>query len=238
MSTIPETTLNKVRALLAKAEAASTDAERFAYTAKANELMARYSIDAALLAAKQGTTDTPIMKSFTITNPRALAKARLLMSIANNVRCKALRSKLLKGRVFVDVYGYPTDIERVEILYTSLLLQMANGLESTLVPYSVDARSFRRSWLIGFALQVGKRLAEIEQAAEDDTTPTEGQSTALVLRDRSKALIDLVNGNVPKTNIPKRAPVDPHGYKAGKDAADQADLGQTRVTTGHLALTS
>lgn len=236
MSTIPENILNKVRALLAKAENASTDAERLAYTAKANEWMARHSIDAALLDAQQGGTDTPIRKRFKITNPRGLAKAGLLMAIADSLRCKALRGNLRDGQVFVSVYGYPTDIERVEILYTSLLLQMANGLETAKAPYWADTRSFRRSWLIGFALRVGKRLAEIEQAAEDDTTPTEGQSTALVLRDRSAAVDDLVKGNVPKIKKLRSAPVDPDGYWAGADAADQADLGQTRMTTGRLAI--
>src|SRR5699024_10053051 len=97
------------------------------------------------LDAAQGTTDTPVMKKFKVTNPRALAKAQLLMDIANNVRCKGLRNKLRNGRVFVDVYGYPGDIERVEILYTSLLLQMANGLESAEIPWWVDTRAFRRS---------------------------------------------------------------------------------------------
>ncbi|MFE7462336.1 DUF2786 domain-containing protein [Nocardiopsis terrae] len=236
MSSIPENILNKVRAMLAKAEAAATDHERLAYTAKANEWMARHSIDAALLDARQGTTDTPVMNRFKVTNPRALAKAKLLMCIADNVRCKALRGNLRHGRVFVDVYGYPTDIERVEILYTSLLLQMANGLETTEVPHWAETRSFRRSWLIGFASQVGRRLAEIEKAAEQDTTPTEGQSTALVLRDRSAAVDDLVTGNVKKITTPKVAPVDPDGYWAGADAADQADLGQTRVGPKRLAI--
>lgn len=236
MSTIPENILSKVRALLAKAEGASTDAERLAYTAKANKWMARHSIDTALLDFRQGSTDAPVRKRFTVTNPRALAKAQLLMCIADNVRCKALRGKLRHGAVGVSVYGFPADIERVEILYTSLLLQMANGLETSEVPEWVDTRSFRRSWLAGFAYQVGRRLAEIEQAAEQDTTPTEGQSTALVLRDRSKAVNDLVNDNVKKITTRKRAPVDPDSYWAGADAADQADLGQTRVGARRVAI--
>jgi hypothetical protein len=238
VSSIPENILHKVRALLAKAEAAATDAERLAYTAKANEWMERHSIDAALLDAQQGTGDSPIRKRFTITNPRALAKAGLLMSIADNVRCRALRGNLRNGAVGVSVYGHPTDIERVEILYTSLLLQMANGLETAEVPQWVDTRSFRRSWLAGFAHQVGCRLAEIAQAVEQDTAPVNGQSTALVLRDRSKAVDDLVKANVKKITKPKTAPVDPDGYWAGADAADQADLGQKRMGPRRVALSS
>ncbi|MFV2195267.1 DUF2786 domain-containing protein [Nocardiopsis sp. LOL_012] len=236
MSTIPDNILRKVRALLAKAEAASTDAERLAYTAKADQWMARHSIDAALLNEQHGTTDAPTFKRVRVTNPRALAKAELLMAIADAVRCKGLRDRLRNGAVHVSVYGYPTDIERVEILYTSLLLQMANGLETTEVPRWADTRTFRRSWLYGFALQVGQRLTDIQKTAEHDTTPTEGQSTALVLRDRSKAVEDLVNGQVPKINKPKVAPLDPDGYEAGQDAADHADLGQTRMDSGRRAL--
>lgn len=236
MSSIPDNILHKVRALLAKAENASTDAERLAYTAKANNWMERHSIDAALLDARRGSTDTPVMKTFEITNPRALAKTKLLMCIADNSRCKSLRGKLRNGRVFVDVYGFPTDIERVEILYTSLLLQMANGLESAEIPYWVDTRAFRRSWLFGFADRVGGRLAETKKAAEEATAPTEGQSTALVLRDRSKAVDDLVKGNVKKITTPKRAPINSAGYRAGADAADQADLGQTRIGPNRRAI--
>ena len=49
-----DSVLHKVRALLAKAEATPFDAEAEAFTSKAQELIARYRIDDALLSARRG----------------------------------------------------------------------------------------------------------------------------------------------------------------------------------------
>jgi hypothetical protein len=51
--------LEKVRALLAKAESSEFDAEAEAFTAKAQELMARHSIDHALLAMGRANVAEP-----------------------------------------------------------------------------------------------------------------------------------------------------------------------------------
>src|SRR5688572_14589877 len=52
--------LDRVRALLAKAESTDFPEEAETYTAKAQQLMARYSIDQALLAAGAGAGDKPV----------------------------------------------------------------------------------------------------------------------------------------------------------------------------------
>ena len=62
--------LERVRKLLAKAEAAGvTGPEGEALTAKAAELMARYGIDRALLAAARPETDQPANRVITVPNP-------------------------------------------------------------------------------------------------------------------------------------------------------------------------
>jgi len=56
----PERLLDRVRKLLAQAEDDSvTPAEAQAFTGKAAELMAKYGIDRALLAADRPETDQP-----------------------------------------------------------------------------------------------------------------------------------------------------------------------------------
>jgi hypothetical protein len=62
--------LARVRKLLAKAEAAGvTPAEAQALTAKAAELMAKYGIDRALLAAARPETDRPADRVIDVGNP-------------------------------------------------------------------------------------------------------------------------------------------------------------------------
>ena len=62
--------LERVRKLLAKAESAGvTGPEAEALTAKAAELMARYGIDRALLAAARPETDHPANRVITVPNP-------------------------------------------------------------------------------------------------------------------------------------------------------------------------
>ena len=73
--------LARVRKLLAKAEDAGvTAAEAQALTAKAAELMAKYGIDRALLAADQPETDQPADRIVTVENPWGRVKAHLLIS--------------------------------------------------------------------------------------------------------------------------------------------------------------
>jgi hypothetical protein len=68
--TSDNTLLERVRKLLAKAEAGgTTPAEAEALTAKAAELMAKYGIDRALLAAARPETDQPADRVIDIANP-------------------------------------------------------------------------------------------------------------------------------------------------------------------------
>jgi hypothetical protein len=69
--------------------------------------------------------------------------------------------------------GYASDIERADVLYTSLLVQMQLGLAAADVPsWSRSPRAWRRSWLLGFATAVVSRVRAAEQdAAAQATAP-------------------------------------------------------------------
>ena len=131
----PGALLERVRKLLAKAEAEGvTPAEAEALTAKAAELMARYGIDRALLAAARPDTDRPAIASSTC-SARGQVKAHLLSGLASAVRCACVQLPRRAGAgTRIHVFGYASDLERAEILYTSLLIQMAHGLAAAEVP--------------------------------------------------------------------------------------------------------
>ena len=83
--------LARVRKLLAKAEAEGvTPAEAEALTAKAAELMAKYGIDRALLAARRPETDHPADRKLDIDNPWARVQAHLLCGLASALRCQCV----------------------------------------------------------------------------------------------------------------------------------------------------
>src|ERR1700678_1840487 len=106
--------LDRVRKLLAKAEAAGvTVAEAEALTAKAAELMARYGIDRALLAAARPETDTPGDPIIVIPNPWAAIRAHLLCGIGSAARCQCILLPASTGAK-VHIFGYQSDIARAE----------------------------------------------------------------------------------------------------------------------------
>jgi len=85
------TLLDRVRKLLAKAEAEGvTPHEAEALTAKAAELMARYGIDRAMLAATRPETDQPGNRIIDIANPWAQVRAHLLAGLAGAMRCQCI----------------------------------------------------------------------------------------------------------------------------------------------------
>lgn len=112
--------LDRVRALLAKAESTTFPAEAEALTGKAQELIARHSIDEALLAAGSERGDVPGGVRLSTDAPYAGAKALLVQEVAAANRCEAVWSDDLG---FATVLGWPADLVAVELLYTSLLVQ-------------------------------------------------------------------------------------------------------------------
>jgi hypothetical protein len=131
----------------------------------------------------------------------------------------------------VHVFGYASDLERADILYTSLLLQMAHGLTAATVPARVSSvRAWRRSWLLGFVAAVVARVkaAEDRAAASSSAAEHTGPSTALVLADRSVVIRRNMEQAYPVTRQ-ARVTYTGNGYRDGYAKGQQADVGATRV---------
>ena len=228
----PSALLDRVRKLLAKAEAEGvTPPEAEALTAKAAELMARYGIDRARLAAARPETDRPGSRVIDIDNPWAQVRAHLLAGLAGAMRCQCVLLHTRGPGARIHVFGYASDLERTDILYTSLLLQMARGLTVAVVPDGVRSpRAWRRSWLLGFVTAVITRVRSAEERA---ATSTEGESqsgpsTALVLADRSVVIRRTVDEAYPVTRT-TRLTYSGRGYQAGYARGQQADIGSARL---------
>ncbi len=228
----PDRLLDRVRKLLAKAEGEGvTPAEAQALTAKAAELMAKYGIDRALLAAARPETDAPGSRLVVLDNPWNRVKAHLLCGLGAALRCQCVLLTARDG-LKVHMFGYASDLERADVLYTSVLIQMSHGLALAPVPDRASPRAWRRSWLLGFAGAVIGRVKDAEQAAASQAGPGEADRgasrTALVLADRSLVIRDAMRREYPVTRQ-ARTTYSGTGYGAGYARGQRADLGTPRV---------
>lgn len=235
--------LAKVRKLLALAEdPAATEHEAEACTAKATQLIADYGIDRALLARSQPGTDPVRDRVFDVEAPYAADKIDLLATVATRLRCTSVRRSRRGARateLSLHLFGHASDLERTELLWTSLLLQSAHTLGRTPVPAYEHKAAFRRSWLAGFRMAVGRRLAEAESRAEATAAPrfqATGTSAALVLADRSTQVVQAMESAYPGLGTARARSLSGSGTGQGWAAGQRADLGSTRVGGGRTAL--
>jgi hypothetical protein len=228
--------LAKVRKLLALAEdPAATEHEARACTAKAAQLIADYGIDRALLAARAPTSDPVADLVVPLDPPYAADKADLLATVAHRLRCQCVqvvRRQVGRKELSLHLFGHRSDLERTELLFTSLLLQAAHGMARTPVPPRESAAAFRRSWLAGFRIAVGDRLREAERRAEAEAAPrftATGTSSALVLADREAQVAAAVHDAYPHAREARPRHLSGSGGADGWAAGRRADLGERRV---------
>jgi len=132
------------------------------------------------------------------------------------------------------VIGYATDLEAVEVLFTSLLVQAQSGLtESTAqAPPGSRRRSprYRAAFLQGFATRVGERLAEVNHRAY---AGEHSGAFLPVLRARDERIEEFMSEHFPFIfSKPARGGYDPEGYFRGRQAGDAAGLSSGVVSRG------
>lgn len=229
--------LERIRKLLAKAEdPAVTEAEAEAYNQKAAELVARYGIDQAMLAASGASSDEIGTLTIPMDDPYSRDKASLLTSVAYPLRCRTLLHRLGQKVESVTVFGFRSDLGRVELLFTSLLLQAGTQLTRVRPGGFFPGESlaaYRRTWLHGFARAVHERLSHAEQEAV--RTAVQGPAE-LVVRDRAQMVqhaFDSEYGDL-RAASPRR--LSGSGYLDGHDAGTRANLDPAALTRRRKAL--
>ncbi|MFF7921001.1 DUF2786 domain-containing protein [Streptomyces mirabilis] len=219
--------LTRIRALLAKAEATGFPEEAEALSAKAQELMARHSIDEALLAARTHAKDAPGACRIGVEPPYETAKAVLLDAVADTNRCRAVWNESLG---FSTVVGFEPDLEAVELLYTSLLVQATAAMTKAEAAQRAGGRkrtkSFRQSFLAAYAHRIGDRLATAAEEAEGEVASQAPVAELLpVLAARDVAVNDHMERMFPDTVTTRlRGVNDAAGWQEGAAAADRAQV--------------
>jgi Protein of unknown function (DUF2786) len=218
--------LGRVRALLAKAESTEFPEEADSFTEKAQELMTRYSIDVAMVAATSGAAvGGPEGRRIHLEPPYLDAKASLVHAVASANRCRAV---LLPEFGFITVFGFSTDLAVVDVLFTSLLAQATTamvvaGRAANQAGVS-RTRSFRQSFLISFAHRIGERLQEAASASTKEAEVEFGGSLLPVLAKREADVEEAVAAAFPRMRQVRSRVSNAAGWDAGRVAADQASL--------------
>lgn len=219
--------LARIRALLAKAESTPFEAEAEALIAKAQELMTRHAIDAALVHAHRGdSADGPEAIRVPVDAPYADAKALLLHVVAEASRCRAV---WLSDLAMSEVVGLRDDLAAVEVLFTSLLVQaqaaLAAAARHSASGSRVRSASFRSSFLIAFTHRINERFAEINETVLAEAEAELGSAFLPVLRSQSELLDEAVAERIGATSESSvRRPRDAAGWASGRQAADSACL--------------
>ena len=220
--------LERVRALLAKAESTTFPEEAEALSAKAQELMARYAIDRALLGGVGDGRHGVGGRRIHIDDPYARPKSLLLAEVADANRGKAVWSPDFG---WSTVFGADDDLDIVELLFTSLLCQATAAMSaegsSAEGPLGRRARtkSFRQSFLLAYAARIGARLRRAADAAAGEAAEAHGSERLLpVLAARKAAAEEAAREAFPHLARSRFSAHDSAGWAAGAAAADVASL--------------
>ena len=219
--------LNRVRGLLAKAESTAFPEEAEALSAKAQELMNRHALERAVLDADLPALATS--RRLWLDKSYFKEKSQLVHVVAEAFRSRAVA---YDGFGFVALVGDEVDLESVELLSTSLLVQATRAMVAAggRAGKGSEARSrpFRKSFLVAYASRIGERLTPDVPEAEDERLLP-------VLANRKQAVDTLFSEMFTRTRTSRVTVRSAAGWGAGRAAADAADIGTGRgaVTSGH-----
>lgn len=233
---------DRVAKLLRQAEDVAGTPEEGVFQAKAFELMAKYGIsEASVESAKQGLDTSDLRDAeqwiVKITGKYANAQMLLLHNLAQALHSKTVYNKSrYTGELHMYVYGVPTHLERIKVLWAILQPQMMRLVEKvrpdfdysqTRSRYNYDThtfervstpnagflKSYRRSWIAGFGSAVGDRLRNEETKALREAE----SSGALVLfqGDAEKAAIALRREH-PRLGRGTNTRINHEGYSHGQ----------------------
>lgn len=150
--------------------------------------------------------------------PYVSAKSLLVSAIAVANRCRAV---FTERPGFVTVIGDEVDLDIVEVLTTSLLVQAGKAMLSA-GQRGRSTRSFRHAFLVAYGARIGERLTEVTQHTAA-TAANHGQLLP-VLANRGEATETLLGKLFPTTRSRSVSVGNGAGWQAGRAAADLAIL--------------
>lgn len=226
-----QTLIARVRKLMDKAAATSNPHEADAFSRKAAELVARHRIDPDELVDARAD-DLAVRELALGRGAYVRARLALLMAVAEAHDSRVVFASTPTGTV-AYVAGHVSDLDLVEVMYTSLHAQAAAqmALERRATPAATQRH--RRSFLFGYADRVATSFDEVRAAAQaGSSTPVAVDATgsSLARLERVQQVDEFVGRRFGRVRTARSsAGAELGGWSAGSAAAARADLGRQRV---------
>lgn len=224
--------IDRVNALLAKAESTEHAAEQEAFFAKAQELIAAHAIASHMLGSDRhddalGAEVVPIVA------PYILQKAILLQAIATASGGTVLRSGSQRYGFTYQLIGRASARQNILALFASIQVAGVRAAYAADIPEWESARRFRSSFMSAFATRIGTRLREANAVASDKARNEGGGATmAIVLRDAKREIDSWIRNEYGKTGKVTTRTSSRSGREAGDAAGRSANIGGHSVSGG------
>ena len=209
--------IDRIAALLAKAERTDNAAEAEAYLAKAQALATAKSIDIALARARTATREVrqqPEARTVTIGEKGKRANRHLISLFIAVAHANEAKVDVAANSTYVIAYGLPSDLDGIDVLFGSLAVQMTAAAQQwvqlgrwrdetyiattrsrgvtrrTRRPHT--AQTARVAFYRAYVERIGERLQEARDQAVATAVadPVSGAGTSLVLRDKAAEVRD------------------------------------------------
>lgn len=246
--------IRKVRGLLETAEsyaAAGNDEAAETYTSKAHQLLSKHGLDMAMVKDSGAKPEAVISRTLVAQGKHWIRWSNLAHLVAMSQGVRTIHAKVrtdptTKKRydryvaTVIDVIGFESDVDAVELLWTSLMVQAASAMDRAMdeCPSYVNKWTFQINFLDGFLNVVYDRLRKLRADAVKEREVEEQGNLLPVLQDRKLRVDEKVNekyGRLRK-GAATGARTSSSGRQAGAVAGRSASIGGTSLPSSRKGL--
>ncbi|MDQ2738957.1 MAG: DUF2786 domain-containing protein [Actinomycetota bacterium] len=252
--------LDRIAALLAKAESTDSEHEAAALMERAQMLASRDSIDLAVARnhrAKAERLAVLMQRVTTLGAPRQRGLRNLVKLYLGIAQANDVKVNIAHNSTYVIAFGFDSDIDVVDAMFASLSVQMAGACANYLRSgeYRIDdpevhGSTARSNFCAAFADRISRRLTETRQRAEQEAIATTADvpvggpapavaSVEIALREKAVEVTNFYGANSTARGSWRGGRVQTawlsSAREAGQTAGDRARLGDERRIGEHRA---
>lgn len=225
----------RVRKLFAKAESVAGTPEAEVLLERAYALLAKYGVDEALARSGPDARPTEVtVLDHVVSGSYQPDQVGLVASLAAAMHCRAVTSTRGDGTRIVHIVGVRRHVDRVGMLAGALTAVMLAAAARQRPGPGVSAITHRKSFMTGFALEVGRRLTAAERGAVAESADATG--AGIVLRSDAQRAATELRHRFPTAVPGSRRRVGTSGIEEGRRVGGSVDLGQRRFDAGRRQL--
>ncbi len=226
-----EKALDRVRKLFAKAQSVAGTPEGEVLLERAYALLAKYGVDETLArSGADGQSSEVMVLDHVVSGTYQPDQIGLVASLAAAMHCRAVTSTRGDGARLVHIVGVRRHVERVGMLAGALTGIMLVAAARQRPGPGISTVTHRKSFMTGFAYEVGRRLEAAESGAVAESGDAAGAE--VVLRSDAQRAETELRRRFPTAVRGARRRVGTSGLEAGRKVGGTVDLGQQRFRGG------